>query len=115
MHLHLSQAFDSYIILQQLEHQDPVRRFLLILPFNAEGETRLKQMTWPWEYSGALAGEGFKERLAQETELFREHVEYELQANGHQIHEVDGRLMCGLAHGAGPSGLEYAAPEVAPG
>jgi hypothetical protein len=97
VNLQLSRAFESYIMVRQVQQTSDVRRFLLILPFHVSGEHHFNQLSWPWEYFGCdpqNSNDGFSFRLTRETELFREHVEYELNATATRLYESDGHLTC---------------------
>jgi hypothetical protein len=94
MSLRLPKAFGSYVVWRQIAESEGLRRFLLILPFTQGPQNNLQRITWPWEYSGNVDGDEFRAAIAREIELFRQHVDYELNRNGLRLYPARGRLIC---------------------
>jgi hypothetical protein len=85
--------------MEELPNTGDARRFLFHVTFEIEGTRQTRQMTWPWTYTTSRAvpdahgggkGDGIKECRLREMDAFRQHVEYELGAQGGRAYSLNG-------------------------
>ncbi len=95
--LKLSRPFAAYVSVEAFPSRPDARRFVLHLRFELEGTWDSGEITWPWEYAVTAQGgdvdsraASYEDRLAQEMQNFRRHVEYELELGGQHIYERAG-------------------------
>jgi hypothetical protein len=96
MALELPRPFAAYVSIEAFPGSGDTRRYVLHLRYELAGTWESGELTWPWVYAVPPGGDGqngtsgYEQRLAEEIENFRRHVEYELELQERRLFERAG-------------------------